>query len=538
MSGTTITNLPPASSVDDTDVVPIVSSPASNPVTEYATRATFLAGFLRSTLSINTSAPLTGGGTLSADRTLSLPAATASANGYLKQTDWARFNARNFKSSTLITSGGTLGDYNCSGTADQAVFQTAHDSLPAAGGKLVVFPGVYYFTDRFNITKSNLEIELLPGVVIRAAAPNISNSGFRTEYTGMFHLRGNGSVSTLANVSIHGGVIDCNNQANTNALSIWGSGSDISIWTTTNIAVSDMRFLNKANTTVAPSQVMINTGNVNGFTMGRVKSVTFRDCIWDTGDWDMLSYYGDYLTDLRVLGCTFVNNQRYTIDQYGYLLNTNNNIQVHGCTFRHTKLMQGGAARADFNDDSKTGGYDFHFMNNVVDNDGDPMNVGTFATNLHSWRDVYIHFNTIVKTFTGMSFGKSLSGSAWQQDGCRNVHISFNTFDRIWTNGFDLDSTSQLKVTHNDFIEMGLTGFSSYSKHDFTQVKDNLFYNCNHLLEDVALLATLGLTTGTVPDYLKGAVELGADDRMIIAQNIIVDDRQLLDPGASVSGFN
>jgi hypothetical protein len=46
------------------------------------------------TRSISTTAPLTGGGDLSADRTLSMPAATTSVNGYLTSTDWTTFNAK------------------------------------------------------------------------------------------------------------------------------------------------------------------------------------------------------------------------------------------------------------------------------------------------------------------------------------------------------------------------------------------------------------------------------------------------------------
>jgi hypothetical protein len=43
---------------------------------------------------INTTAPLMGGGNLSADRTLSMPAATGLANGYLLATDWSTFNSK------------------------------------------------------------------------------------------------------------------------------------------------------------------------------------------------------------------------------------------------------------------------------------------------------------------------------------------------------------------------------------------------------------------------------------------------------------
>jgi nitrogen fixation protein len=43
---------------------------------------------------INTTSPLVGGGDLSADRTLSIPAATTSVNGYLTSTDWNTFNGK------------------------------------------------------------------------------------------------------------------------------------------------------------------------------------------------------------------------------------------------------------------------------------------------------------------------------------------------------------------------------------------------------------------------------------------------------------
>jgi hypothetical protein len=46
------------------------------------------------TRSISTTAPLTGGGDLSADRTLSMPAATGSFNGYLTSTDWTTFDSK------------------------------------------------------------------------------------------------------------------------------------------------------------------------------------------------------------------------------------------------------------------------------------------------------------------------------------------------------------------------------------------------------------------------------------------------------------
>lgn len=46
------------------------------------------------TRSISTTSPLSGGGDLSADRTLSIPQASSSVNGYLSSTDWTTFNGK------------------------------------------------------------------------------------------------------------------------------------------------------------------------------------------------------------------------------------------------------------------------------------------------------------------------------------------------------------------------------------------------------------------------------------------------------------
>jgi len=56
---------------------------------------------------ISTTSPLTGGGDLSADRTLSIPAATTSVSGYLTSTDWNTFN--NKQAALTLTTTGTSG---------------------------------------------------------------------------------------------------------------------------------------------------------------------------------------------------------------------------------------------------------------------------------------------------------------------------------------------------------------------------------------------------------------------------------------------
>lgn len=61
------------------------------------------------TRTISTTSPLTGGGDLSADRTLSIPAATGSVNGYLTSTDWTNFNTAYTNRITSLTTTGSSG---------------------------------------------------------------------------------------------------------------------------------------------------------------------------------------------------------------------------------------------------------------------------------------------------------------------------------------------------------------------------------------------------------------------------------------------
>ena len=51
-------------------------------------------GKVPATLTLSTSAPLTGGGALTGDLTLALPAATTAADGYLSSADWTTFNGK------------------------------------------------------------------------------------------------------------------------------------------------------------------------------------------------------------------------------------------------------------------------------------------------------------------------------------------------------------------------------------------------------------------------------------------------------------
>lgn len=62
--------------------------------TAFSGAVTAVATKVGTSRSILTTSPLTGGGDLSTDRTLSMPAATSGANGYLTSADWTTFNSK------------------------------------------------------------------------------------------------------------------------------------------------------------------------------------------------------------------------------------------------------------------------------------------------------------------------------------------------------------------------------------------------------------------------------------------------------------
>jgi hypothetical protein len=65
-------------------------------------------GEVPSSRTISTTAPLTGGGDLSANRTFAMAAATTAVNGYLTAVDWTTFNNKQATGLCLLLTGGTV----------------------------------------------------------------------------------------------------------------------------------------------------------------------------------------------------------------------------------------------------------------------------------------------------------------------------------------------------------------------------------------------------------------------------------------------
>lgn len=92
-------------------------------------------GGVPSSRKIETVAPLSGGGDLSVDRTLSIPAATAATDGYLSKTDWAAFNGKQSAGAYLLPAdiGFTIQAHSSQIDAIAALTPAAQYQVPMSG---------------------------------------------------------------------------------------------------------------------------------------------------------------------------------------------------------------------------------------------------------------------------------------------------------------------------------------------------------------------------------------------------------------------
>lgn len=132
---------------------------------------------------ISTTAPLSGGGDLTADRTLSISQATTSTNGYLSSTDWNTFNAKTSAGNlTYFGDGSTTGTTTISSTV-QLSTDTFYENLTIASNGVLHLRGWRVFVS------GTLDLT-------NAGANAIHNNGFAGTSSGGFGAGTNSSATT------------------------------------------------------------------------------------------------------------------------------------------------------------------------------------------------------------------------------------------------------------------------------------------------------------------------------------------------------
>lgn len=96
-------------------------------------------GGVPTTRTISTTAPITGGGDLSANRTLAMAAASSGVNGYLTSTDWASFTAKaelpttTAVASAILTAGQWVNLHNVAGVKNVRPADSTDATKPVHG---------------------------------------------------------------------------------------------------------------------------------------------------------------------------------------------------------------------------------------------------------------------------------------------------------------------------------------------------------------------------------------------------------------------
>ncbi len=124
------------------------------------------------TRNINTTSPIVGGGDLSSDRTISMPVATSSADGYISFTDWNIFNGKGSVSNINTATGLSGGPIITSGTLSVDVGTNVGQIVQVqAGSKLPSLDG-------FSVTGLN------PANISGVLGVSVGGTGYATYISG------------------------------------------------------------------------------------------------------------------------------------------------------------------------------------------------------------------------------------------------------------------------------------------------------------------------------------------------------------------
>ena len=235
---------------------------------------------------INTTAPLTGGGDLSADRTLSMPAATTSASGYLTSTDWNTFNNKE----NFLASGTTAQYYRGDKT-----FQTLNTTAVAEGTNL------YYTADRFNTAFSGkTTTDLAEG----------TNLYFTT-------ARAQGAISGTLPISVSGGVVSISQSSGSS--NGYLSSTDWNTFNSKQAALSGTGFVKISGTTISYDNSTYLT-SISGISAGGELSGTYPNPTLVNG-----AVTGKILSGVNITGGTIADTDSI-LTAFGKLQNQINGL--------------------------------------------------------------------------------------------------------------------------------------------------------------------------------------------------------------------
>jgi len=208
----------PSSSVDS-DIVLFNGTTGKLIKDSGQTIAQILSPYVPQTRTISTTSPITGGGDLSTNRTIAIPVATTSADGYLSSIDWTTFNGKaGLSFVTVSTPAGTspvadaASDTLTLTASDSKITITgtaATDTIDITAPTLVVGPSSATSTAIAIYNGTTGKIIQNSTVLINASSGQLSlgSSSAKELNFGSFRIFQNGSQLQFENISAESGFI-------------------------------------------------------------------------------------------------------------------------------------------------------------------------------------------------------------------------------------------------------------------------------------------------------------------------------------------
>ena len=269
---------------------------------------------------INTTPPLTGGGNLSADRTISIPAATASQHGYLSSNDWSAFSNKAYKTGYVVGLSSVWGnDYTGNGTTDNVALQAALGAINTDGsGEMFIRPGTYKIASGLG----------------GATVGQYSNLSIRGSSRGQTILQATAGVPIITlgsgnatsgniwrNITISDLTIDMNNQI--------GGAYGIALGICQDVLLENIHFKNQKN----GAKSMLFWGASSGASSLMLpRNLIVKDCIFSDSDagWEMVTLAQGL--NVKFINCTFRDKSSiYALLNYGSHDVTFTNCHYENC---------------------------------------------------------------------------------------------------------------------------------------------------------------------------------------------------------------
>jgi len=156
-----------------------------------------LSGYVPTSRTISTTSPLSGGGALSSNLTLSISQANTSTNGYLSSTDWNTFNNKQSAltfSSPLVNTSGTISipvaTTSVNGYLSSTDWNTFNNKQNALGFTPIGGSGSINYISKFTGSTTISQSGIYEGVTNYVSIGNI-NTTYNLDVTGTFRLTSN-----------------------------------------------------------------------------------------------------------------------------------------------------------------------------------------------------------------------------------------------------------------------------------------------------------------------------------------------------------